>query len=133
MTYWDDSLLVGIPQIDSGHRKLLDSIGKLMDACAQGKSRAEIAQALNSIVSHAKDHIRDEENLQEWRAYPGINAHKRAHAQFCMQVEALEKELETTGPNVALIAKFNKTLVVWYINHISTEDKKLCEYINSKP
>jgi len=133
MTYWDDSLLVGVSQIDSEHRKLLDMTGKLMEACTQGKGHAEITQIMKLIVSHAKDHIRNEENLQQWHAYPGINAHKRAHAQLGMQLEALEKELATTGPNVALTAKFNNTLVVWYINHINTEDKKLGEYISSNP
>jgi len=129
MTYWNDKLLVGVPQIDDEHHKLVDAIDRLMSACKQGKCRDEIAQTLSFTVSYAKEHFRDEENLQERYAYPGINAHKRLHAQFIMQVDALVQEFEKTGPNVALAGRLNKTLVDWLFNHIGTEDKKIGEHI----
>jgi len=130
MVSWTDSLLIGIPQLDDEHRKLLSSADRLLDACRQGKSKEDIAHILYFTVSYAKEHFRDEENLQERYSYPGINAHKRNHAQFNMQTTALVKEYEITGPNVALTEKLHKALVDWLINHISTEDKKLGEYLN---
>ena len=125
MTYWNDSLLVGIPQIDGQHRKLVDAIDRLMNACTEGKSKIEIGKALNIAADIAKEHIRDEENLQERYSYPGINAHKRLHAQFVLTINGLIKEYERTGPNVAMTSKLNKALVQWLLDHFGAEDKKV--------
>jgi len=130
MTYWTDFLLVGVPLIDSQHRKLVEAIGKLMAASQEGKGKEAIAHTLSFAVDYAKEHFRDEENLQERYAYPEINAHKRYHAHFIMSINALVAEFERTGPNQALTGKLNKTLVEWLINHISIEDKKLGRFIS---
>ena len=132
MSNWNDSLLIGVELIDDEHRKLIMFIDKLIDSMRQGKSKEEISQILNNSTNYAKEHLRDEENLLERCAYPGINAHKRQHAQFTMQVGELVKEFKNTGSNVALIAKMNKTLAEWLVGHISTEDKKIGEFINKQ-
>jgi len=129
MTYWNDNLLIGVAQIDNQHRKLVEAIDRLMDACASGKGSTEIGQILNFAADYAKEHFRDEENLQERYAYPGINAHKRLHTQFVMNINALIQDFGRTGPNIALTGKLTKTLVDWLVHHISIEDQKLGEHI----
>ena len=129
MTYWKDSLLVGVPQIDDQHRELVGAIDRLMEACNQGKGRAAIEETLVFTVSYTKKHFSDEEKLQAQHAYPGMSAHKILHAQFISNINALFQEFTETGPNIALTGKLNKTLVDWLIKHISTEDKKLGEHI----
>jgi len=129
MSYWNDDLLVGIAQIDSEHRKLVDVIDRLMEECNQGRGITEIGHTLNFAADYAREHFRDEEHLQEKYAYPGINAHKRLHAQFVMNINALIQDFERTGPNIALTGKLTKTLVDWLINHISVEVIKVGEHI----
>ena len=131
MSFWKDSLLVGVPEIDSQHRKLVEAIDQLMDACREGKGRATIEQTLIFTVSYTKDHFADEEKLQAQYVYPDMPAHKQLHKQFVADITALVQEFEQDGPNVALTGKLNKTLVGWLINHISTEDKKLGQHISS--
>lgn len=131
MTYWKDSLLVGVKLIDDEHRKLVNAIDQLMEACMQGKGRAAIEETLSFTVSYTKQHFSDEEKLQAQYAYPGMAAHKLLHAKFVSDINAILQEFEQTGPNVALTGKLNKTLVDWLINHISTEDKKLGAHINN--
>ena len=130
MTYWKDSLLVGVSQIDSQHKKLVEAIDRLMDACNQGKGRAAIEETLVFTVSYTKEHFSDEEKLQAQYAYPGMAAHKQLHSQFINNISALFQEFKADGPNIALTGKLNKMLVDWLIHHISTEDKKLGEHIN---
>ena len=131
MTNWNDSLLIGVELIDKEHRKLIDAIDKLMDACNHGKDRDEIGHTLHFINNYAREHIKVEENLQEKYAYPGISAHKRLHAQFAMSLSSLVHEFDETGPNVTMTAKFNKTLVEWGIHHIAVEDKKVGEHVRN--
>ena len=130
MTYWKDSLLVGVPLIDNEHRKLVKAIDQLMDACMQGKGRAAIEETLSFTLSYTKEHFSDEEKLQAQYAYPGMAAHKLLHSRFIMDINAIYRDFEQTGPNVALTGKLSRTLVDWLINHISTEDKKLAAHIN---
>ena len=130
MTYWKDSLLVGVTQIDNEHRELVAAIDRLMEACNQGKGRATIEETLVFTVSYTKKHFGAEEILQAQYAYPGIAAHKAIHAQFITSINSLYQEFKENGPNIALTGKLNKMLVDWLINHISTEDKKLGEHIN---
>ena len=129
MTYWNDSLLVGVAEIDDWQQKLFKAIDKLMDACGAGKGREEIAQELTLTVSHIKEYFKVDENFQEKYAYPAINAHKRLHAQFMLTVNSLVAEYGRTGPHAALAGKFNRTMVDWLINHISTEDMKVGRHI----
>ena len=132
MTYWKDSLLVGVTLIDEEHRKLVGAIDELMAACLAGKGRTVIGKTLSFVVSYTKKHFSDEEKLQTQHNYPGIIAHKKLHALFIENITALEKDFEQNGANVALIGKINKTLVDWLVQHINVEDKKLGAFINSK-
>ena len=129
MTYWKDSLLVGVPQIDEQHRKLVGAVDRLMDACKQGKGRSAIKETLEFTLSYTKEHFRDEEVLQAQHSYPEMIAHKRLHALFISNVTAILREFEQTGPSITMIGNLNKTLVDWLNDHISIEDKKLSAHI----
>lgn len=132
MTYWKDSLLVGVTEIDGQHKKLVQAIDELMDACTRGQGRAAIEKTLNFVAAYTKEHFSSEEKLQAQYAYPGMADHKRMHTQFISNVSALIDDFNQNGPGVALTGKLNKTLVEWLVRHISVEDKKLGEYIQSK-
>jgi len=130
MISWNNSMLIGISQIDNQHRALVDAINKLIEACNQGKGRMEIEQTLNFVVSYTMDHFRDEEIVQEKVGFPGALMHKQKHAAFIKQVGSLVQEFNKEGPSVALVGKLNKSLVEWVINHIKTEDMKIGQHIN---
>lgn len=132
MSYWKDSLKIGVEAIDVQHRKLVMAIDDLMDACAKGQGRNKVEETMRFVVDYTKEHFRDEEVLQAKYAYPGMAAHKQLHAQFIQNMAKLDAELRQAGPSIALTANINKTLVNWLIKHISSEDKKLGEYIKSK-
>ena len=129
MTYWKDSLLIGVPQIDIQHRKLVAMMDILMKASMQGKGRTEIEGTLNFALKYTLEHFRDEESFQVEYSYPGYKEHKKIHDDFTKDIIALADEYKKLGPSIALTGKLNHSLVDWVINHISTEDKKLGEHI----
>ena len=132
MTYWKDTMLIGVPAIDVQHKKLIAAIDELMAACKKGEGRATIDKTLAFAVAYTKDHFAAEEKLQAEYSYPDMIAHKRLHTQFLSSVAALVSEYESTGPSIALVGKLNKSLVDWVVHHISVEDKKLGEHIKSR-
>ena len=129
MKCWKESLIIGVPQIDTQHRKLVETIDLLMQACMQGKGQSEIETTLNFTLKYTLDHFRDEESLQLKYAYPGYKEHKKIHEDFTKDVIVLAEEFKKSGPSVALTAKINQSLLNWVINHICTEDKKVGEHI----
>jgi hemerythrin len=131
-TLWKDSLLIGVPQIDNQHRKLVEAIDALLAACSQGHGRDAIEKTLYFVVDYTKKHFSDEEKLQAQYGYPGLAAHTRIHTQFITTVSGLVSDFKQNGPNIALTGKINKTLVDWLINHITIEDKKIGDFIKSK-
>lgn len=132
MAYWDESMLIGVAQIDDQHRKLMEAVENLMYACKEGKDNESIRRSLNDVITLNKDHNRDEENLMERCIYPALSTHRRLHAQFKMRLDALKDEYKRTGLNVATIGKIKALLVEDFIYHISSDDKKIGEFINAQ-
>ena len=131
MTLWKDTLLIGIPQIDDQHKKLISTIDDIIDACKRGEWRANIGKTLDFLISYTKEHFKDEEKVQEQHNYPGLAAHKQLHEDFIAEVATFKKEFEESGSNIVLVAKINKTLVDWLVKHITAEDKKIGEHVKS--
>jgi len=132
MTYWKDTLLIGVREIDDQHKKLVGAVDALMEACAKGQGRVVIGNTLKFVLDYTQEHFAAEEKLQAQYAYPGMAAHKRQHAQFIITASALMADFEQNGPNIALVGKINSTLVDWLVNHITGEDKKIGDFIKSK-
>lgn len=132
MGYWKDTLLIGVPAIDEQHKKLVAAIDELMDACSKGQGRDAVGKTLKHVIDYTKTHFVDEEKIQSQSGYPGYHAHKQIHTKFAASIVGLKNDFEQNGPSIALTAKINKTLVEWLVNHITTEDKKIGEYIKSK-
>jgi len=130
MSSWNDSLLIGVSLIDNQHQTLVKELDEFKDACSHGEGQQEVGHALKFSVSYIKEHFKDEEELQALYAYPGIDAHKKLHAHFIQTAIDLIQELKATGPSAELADKVKKTLVMWFITHIRTEDKKLGEHIH---
>ena len=132
MTYWKDSLLIGVPKIDDQHKKLISAIDGLMDACTKGQERDVIGKTLSFVCDYTKVHFADEEKLMAQYAYPNMAAHKRIHEQFIQTAGTLVDDFNKNGPSPALVGKLNKALVDWLILHINAEDKRVGVFVNSK-
>jgi hemerythrin len=132
MTLWTDSLLVGVPQIDDQHKKLISTIDDIIDACKRGEAHAGIGKTLDFLVSYTKEHFRDEETIHVQHNYPDLAAHKLLHEGFIKAISAFQKEFEETGANLALVTKINKVLVDWLVKHIMSEDKKFGDFVKGK-
>ena len=67
--------------------------------------------------------------------YPELENHKQIHKDFIEQYKNFEQEM-LKGASPHLSVKVQNFLGNWWINHISTEDKKYYQYIennNSHP
>lgn len=129
---WTDSLSVGIEQIDFQHKTLINAINELFDACSKGMGRKKITETLEFMKNYTVTHFKDEEEVQRKCGYPDFVNHKKIHDDFVKQVIVYSNRLETEGPNISLVVDFNKFVNSWLMEHISNEDKKIGQFINSK-
>jgi hemerythrin len=126
---WDDRYSVGIPLIDSQHRKLIELTSSLYDACLEGTDAAasNFRSAIHSMVDYVKYHFSAEEKLLESSRYPGLTAHRKEHEGFVIKVLQDVRDFEEGKkfvPNV-----FVRYLRDWILAHIAVEDKKYADYI----
>ncbi len=134
MTYQvTNDLLTGNITIDNEHRQLFQAINALLEACAHGKGRNQLAQTMTFLQSYIAQHFAHEEQLQAQTKYPDAVRHKQLHDGYKRVVHEICQELERTGPTVTLVGKVNANVGGWLVTHIKREDVKVAAHIkNSK-
>ncbi len=133
MTFtWSPDLETGNTQIDMEHKELIRAINDLMQACAKGKGRDEIAHTMQFLQNYTHTHFSHEEELQQRYAYPDRMNHKRYHTAFLTVVDGLAKKLHKEGPSIVLVGEINMQLGQWLVNHIKQEDRKVAKHLKGR-
>ena len=122
-------LETGNALIDAEHKKLIEAINLLLEACSKGKGRDEISSTMFFLKSYTEKHFADEERLQRESRYPGFTEHKGYHEYFRKKIVELEARLKQEGPSIVLVGELNHALADWFLNHIKTQDKKVAAHI----
>jgi hemerythrin len=119
---WNDSYVVGIPEIDEQHRLLFDLIESLA-SIAEGRSDGDgMNGAMGKLVALVRSHLQYEETLPMHGTVTGYEAVVREHAEFVRKVEGLSKYLEK-APVDALPATV-EYLKDWVIDHALVEHRR---------
>jgi len=126
---WRDSLSIGVEEIDSQHKELLQRFNRLLEACETGKGREELKGLMIFLDDYVIQHFRDEESIQRLRGYPDYESHKGEHESFIVRLKALQKEIDTEGMAVNHVMEANNLLLKWLINHISKVDMNLGKFL----
>lgn len=116
---WDSSLEIGIPVIDSQHKRIVDYINKLEHAQSY-HNREELGEVLDQLIDYTLSHFAFEEGLMEEAAYPFVKAHKKVHALFTKRVANFHQRFKM-GDDVA--KELSHTLQAWLVNHIKADDQ----------
>lgn len=129
---WTADLETGNPTIDREHKQLIEAINQLLDACSQGKGRAEIGKTLQFLDNYVIQHFNDEETLQRRYNYPDYPNHKQYHEGYKKTIQDIMREFKAGGATVVLVGKVNTAIAGWLINHIKREDVKVAAHIRQK-
>lgn len=127
---WNDKLSVGVAEIDSQHRRLIDLINELNDAMIQGKGQEALGRILDGLIAYTRSHFAHEERLFAITAYPETTAHKTEHAELIRQVG--EFQAGFSQGRVGLTVQIMNLLTAWLSTHIQGSDKKYGPHLNAK-
>ena len=121
---WDDSLLIGIEELDYEHKLLIEDINRLHAELTCNTGRSVIAKCLGDVHARMQAHFALEEHVMKEHKYAFFDEHKREHDEFLEDyVECMMKFLN--GAAVSSRNPIEECLKEWAINHITTCDKKM--------
>ena len=125
---WDDKLEIGIPLLDSHHKKIIQFINDFYQACLENTEAA--SRRVEGIICEAaiytQQHFCIEEKLMLLFEFPGYFAHKKEH-------EVLSRKIfQQPGGNSkrgSLDAKrFINRIKKRMRSHIETHDKAMSDF-----
>lgn len=126
---WNDSLKLGISEIDQQHEKLIALINDLYDAFKQGKAK----DVVDEIVSEAHDyigyHFSTEQRLMEEHGYDA-NSHIEEHEDYILK--SSDHLMASHEDEAGLAEDVLEYLTDWWKGHILGTDKKLAAFLKDK-
>lgn len=127
---WTDEFSVGIESIDSQHKRLVEMINDLNDACAKGQESEVVGKVFNNLALYTKRHFEYEEKLFKETGYDEGSDHKKQHQKLIGQVTSLKTKLDAGEQAVGTdVLEFLKK---WLTEHIMKEDQAYSSYLQSK-
>ena len=129
---WDDSLSVGVEQIDEQHKMLIQKLKDLSDAFNQGLEQNKILKTIDFMIDYTDFHFSEEEKLMAENDYPGLAAQKKQHQEFKDTLNHILEDYQDEGPTKALATSINVFLLNWLINHIKGSDVAIGKFLSQK-
>lgn len=123
---WDDSLALGIPEIDAQHRVLLDLLNALYEAILAREPGRGYRDALDGALAYARDHFLVEEELMRRSSYPRLDKHVLRHQEFVDKMAGLAENADEPGSAEA--EDMLEFLRDWLIGHIMGGDQTFARY-----
>ncbi|MDR2159612.1 MAG: bacteriohemerythrin [Treponema sp.] len=126
---WDDRYSIGIPLIDTQHKKLVEMTNNLYECCFGETKTARqcFKETVQGTVDYVKYHFTAEEKILENIKYPDLRVHKKEHESFVKKILEEVRNFEEGKKFVPFI--FVRYLRDWILAHIAVEDKKYAEFI----
>jgi hemerythrin len=127
---WNDTLSVGITEIDRQHQRLIEMINELNTAMQQGKGKDVMSKIIRGLIDYAVTHFKTEEKYFEQYGYPDAVNHKKAHAEFNWKIAEFNRQLN--AGQLGLSIQVMDFLSDWLRDHIKTVDKKYAPFLIQK-
>ncbi|WP_319763757.1 bacteriohemerythrin [Maridesulfovibrio sp.] len=124
---WNESLNLGIKELDKQHKELIGLVNDFLDAYGKGESAGAVDKILKQLKEYAVYHFNAEEKYMEEIEYPHLAEHRQLHAALKNSVKSMQSARfhleEVSAEEIkALLSK-------WLIEHILRVDYKLVQFV----
>lgn len=117
---WDESLDIGVPDMNDDHRDILAAMNRIYDA--NGKGGHEINKLVQELADVCVRHFRDEEAYMERIGYPDLATHRMLHQRLLTRYGEHARQIREAGGVVD--RDFLQFLSFWLTSHIKGVDVK---------
>jgi hemerythrin-like metal-binding protein len=126
---WDASeYVLGIPDMDHGHRLIIECMNELHSRSVAQASRIELGNIFDRLVRVTVEHFSDEERFMADIAYPDAARHRLAHQQILERLYRFQLQFRHTG---VLPERLFHFFGMWLQSHICGIDTKYAEYFEA--
>jgi len=124
---WTSDLSVGLQEIDTQHKKLVDLINRLYAAMKTGQAQDVLSRLLDSLAEYTVYHFSHEEKYFDRFGYPETSSHKKAHESLKSQVTRFIERFRSGKEQVS--TELMDFLKDWLTTHIKSVDKKYSAFL----
>jgi hemerythrin-like metal-binding protein len=125
---WDDSLSIGVPEIDGQHEAVLGLLRAVTEAARAGSGQKELVSAVDKLIEYGAWHFSAEEKFMDQTGYPEAASHKKLHHEYTKKVYFLKVGCVDNTCSMSEVSDF---LNDWWINHIKCADMALGERLRA--
>jgi len=122
MIEWDESLSVGVPEMDDEHKELIRMINRTQELLELGRRKDALEFFEQGLARYTETHLSDEEEFMERIGYPKLAEHKKQHELFRKKVQELGAALKEKD-----LDKLQEALDLgwaWIYRHITGADRE---------
>jgi hemerythrin len=130
---WSDEYLIGIEKIDGQHKGFFAATHRLYEAILMSEGEQAVEEAMRFLKSYALDHFQAEEAFMQEHEFPGIEGHKKLHAEFLNNLDMFIEEYNThKTPSQELAEEVLEIAQDWLIEHIADVDTVYATHVKSR-
>jgi len=124
---WKDEYRIGVDVIDKQHQKLFEKTMELENSINAGvdEMKQVIIETIVFLKDYALSHFSDEENYATSIDYAGFEGHQAQHKSFIQTLLKHEREMKESDFSEDSVRKFQQTLKVWLLFHVTNSDRKI--------
>ncbi|QWV93134.1 bacteriohemerythrin [Geomonas oryzisoli] len=127
---WDNSLILGMPQIDEHHHKLVDILNRCYRALMLHDHSHELAGVVAELLEYTQYHFQTEEQLMAALHYSAAPSHAAAHRKFINSIHNFKDRSDAGESFVAIdVLVFLKD---WLVGHIQNTDRAFINFISDR-
>jgi len=127
---WDDSLDVGIAEINRQHKALIDLINTIDLSVKNSQSASQVTTDLVSLIDYTHEHFGYEEALFAGHGYPETQQHKQTHITLLKQLDDYKQQLQS-GEKIDY-SSLMVFLTQWLKRHIRHSDQDYAVFLRKK-
>lgn len=126
---WNDAYAIGIEEVDSQHKHLIEIANELYDTINLPKERypGGMRSVVQKLMDYTDYHFKSEEKFMKRYNYPEAQIHIAAHDNFTREMEHQTRQLSTERVEDGL--NLYSYIVNWVLNHIAKADKIWGAYV----
>lgn len=122
---WTPDLETGIPEIDTGNRKIVEHINNLIKA-KEVFDKVELENVIDELLDHVCNQFLLEEHMMKEAGYQHAVAHEKVHELFAKKVADIRGSFQAgEAPFDDLIAMLDN----WIDGHVRNEDQLYAETV----
>jgi hemerythrin len=129
---WDESLSIGVTEIDDQHKRIFDNFNAFAAACKEGHGDEKLNDLFWFLSSYVATHFASEERLMQRIGFPGYGDHHQLHTAFVTEIDALMGRFAQEGPTAELVATASNLVKKWLTDHICAMDRTIGQFVREQ-